>query len=169
MSVIVSPPPVPQPADPASLTTYHQQLAAYCLALLDEVAAVIPRLEETMPIRASSGSGHLNIPNVFLGTAIDSVEQVPVLKIARLDVHRGRATLQLLEAFRPIRDKVAAIERNFVNFLNAQRSSLVVEALGTYDIAKCLAKDSSNTALIVCVDNMQRDLGRRGRGPGKKT
>jgi hypothetical protein len=169
MSVIISPPPVPQPADPASLTTYHQQLAAYCLALLDEVAAVIPRLEETMPTRASRGSGHLNIPTVFLGTAVDSVEQVPALQnMNGLDVHRGRATLQLLEAFRPIRDKAAAFDRALVRLLNAQRSSLTVEALDTYDLAKCLARVPSNTAVIPCVDNMQRALGRRGRA-AKKT
>ena len=164
MSVIISPPPLPQPADPASLTAYHQQLAAYCLALLDEVAAVIPRLEETMFTRAGSGSGHRNIPTVFLGAAIDSVEQVPALKIVKvLDVHRGRATLRLLEAFRPIRERVAAFDRHLVNVLDAGRSSLAVEALSTYDMAKCLARDPGNTAAIACVDNMQRALGRRGR------
>lgn len=159
--VIITPLP---PADPASLTTYHQQLAAYCLALLDEVAAVIPRLEETLPIEGNSGPGHLNIPLVFLGTAIDSVEQSPRLQIMKvLDVQRGRGTLKLLQAFRPIRDKVAAFDRNLVNVLNTQRSSLVTEALDTYDIAKCLARWPGDTVLLACVDNMQRALGRRGR------
>lgn len=81
----------------------------------------------------------------------------------RLDVRRGRAILQLMEAFRPIRDKVAALDRDLVKVLNARRSSLTVDALSTYDVAKCFARGSSNTALLQCVDNMRRDLGRRGR------
>ena len=164
MSVIISPPPVPPTADPASLITYHQQLASYCLALLDEAAAVIPRLEETIPTGASSGSGHHNIPTVFLRTAIDSADQSPLLLQAGcLEPHRGRATLQLMEAFRPVRDKAAAFTRNLVHLLNAGRSSLVVEALITYDLAKGLARDPSHTDLLVCVDQMKRALGRIGR------
>jgi len=148
---------------PSTLTvTYYQRLAAHCLAVLDELAAVIPRLEETSPTRASRR--HRNIPLAFLGTAIDSVEQIPQLQfMKRLDVHRGRGTLQLMEAFRPIRDKVAAFDRDLVNVIDARRSSLAIEALGTYAVAKSLARDCNDAALLACVDHMQRDLGRRGR------
>jgi hypothetical protein len=162
MSPVITTPPLP--ADPDSLTTYHQQLAAYCLALLDEAAAVIPRLQETMPTRARSGPSHLYVPLAFLGTAIDSVEQNPKLQIVKvLDVRRGRDTLQLLEAFRPIRDRVAAFDRDLLNVLNTQRTALSTEALDTYDLAKCLARCPDDTAMLECVDNMQRALGRRGR------
>ena len=159
--IIITPPPVPSTADPALLIIYHQQLAAHCLALLDEVAATIPRLEESMPLPAGSGSGHNNISNVFLGTTLDSIEQAPALQVAgRLDPHRGRATMLLMEAFGPVRDKVLAFHRNLVQVLNAGRSSLVVEALTTYDLAKGLARDPRNTDLLACVVNMRRDLGR---------
>lgn len=141
----------------------YQQLADHCMALLDEVAAIIPRLAEAGPTRPSTVTAHLSIPTVFLRTAIDSVEQIRELEVVRLDVHRGRNTLQLVETFRPVRDKLAAFDRDLVNVLNARRSSLTVEALGTYHIAKSLARGSSDTALIACVDNMKRSLGPRGR------
>ena len=171
--IIITPPPDPPLAGPASDTpprltdTYYQQLAAYCRAALDEIAAaVLPRLEGTVPTGASTASGHLNIPTPFLGTAITSVEQNPELQCVRLDVHRGRDTLQLMEAFRPIRDKVAAFDRDLVHVLNVRRSALAVEALDTYAIAKSLAHAHNNPALLAWVGTMQRALGRRG--PRKK-
>jgi hypothetical protein len=144
--------------------TGHQQLAARCLALLDELAAIIPRLEETVPARARTGPRRLNISLVFLGTAIDSVEKIRALQaMKRLDVKRGRDTLQLVEAFRPVRQKLAAFDRRLLNVINTRRSSLAGDALETYAVAKSLALNSRSTTLLACVRNMQRALGRRGR------
>lgn len=150
---------------PATLTiTDHQQLADHCMALLDEVAAIISRLSETRHTRASTATGHLNIPTVFLGSVVTSVELIPQLQnIQLLDVAQGRETLQLMEAFRPVRDKVTALDRNLVHVINARRSSLVRKALHTYAVAKSLAVDHNNVSLLACVRNMQRALGRRGR------
>ena len=150
---------------PARLTiTDYQQLAARCLALLDELAAIISELSETRHTRTGTKPANLNIPLVFLGSAVDAVEHVPQLQMVQhLDVDRGRATLQLMEAFRPVRDKLAAFDRDLVNLLNSRRSSLAGEALNTYAIAKSLALDGCSTVLLACVSRMQRALGRRGR------
>lgn len=175
--VIITPPPVPPPVDPGSnapptLTiTYYRQLAAHFLQVIDEIAVIIPRLQETVPQRISAtpkpASGHRNIPLAFLGTTVDSVEKHPELQaLNKLDVNRGRDTLQLIEAFRMIQDRAAAFVRDLEQVIDLRRSSLVLEALDTYAAARILARDNSNVVLSESVASMKRDLGRRS--PRKK-
>ena len=166
--VILTPPPVPPPGDPASTApptltiTFYRQLAAHFSAAIDEIAAIIPRMTEPFPkgfVRT-----HLNVPLKFLDTAISSVEAVAELRVIRkLDVDRGRDTLQLIEAFRPIRDKVTGFLKDLENALNTRQAVLTVEALDTYDLAKSLARDPNSANLAAWVANMSRDLGKRGR------
>lgn len=169
--VILTPPPVPPPSDPASTApptltiTYYRQLAAHFSEAIDEIAAIIPRMEEGVPSRFASS--HLNVPLKFLSTCISAVEEVAELRVIRkLDVERALDTLQLIDAFRPIRDKVKGFMKDLENALNIRQSALAVEALDTYDLAKSLARDPASAALTAWVDNMQRDLGKRG--PKKK-
>jgi hypothetical protein len=174
MAVIMTPPPIPPdggpPDVPATLTTtYYQQLASHFSLIIDETAAIIPRDNEVE--RSSSFvKTHLNIPIKFLATAVASVEQVPELRSAgKLDVNKGRDTLQLLDAFRPIRDKMAAFLEDFDNALDSRQADLAVEALEAYHVGQSLCRDESNPTLTAWVANMKRDFGRRGlRGPRPK-
>jgi hypothetical protein len=163
------PPPVEPGSDaPATLTlTHYWQLAAYFSTVIDEVSVIIPGLLGPVVPRGRSATAYLNVPMKFLSTAIHSVEQNVELQVIRkLDTHRGRDTLQLIEAFRPIRDKILAFERNLGYALNSRQSELALEALDTYSAAQSLARDGSNSSLTAAVGNMKRDLGRRG--PRKK-
>jgi hypothetical protein len=173
MAIILTPPPVPAPEDPTSTApptltvTYYQQLAAHFSEILDEVAAIIPRAAGPA-LDPRFVRTHLNIPIKFLGTVVASVEQVPNLRTAgKLDVDKGCDTLQLLDAFRTIRYKVAAFTEDLEYALNARQASLAVDALDSYDLAKSLIRDPNNAALTSWVDNMQADLGRRGPRPKK--
>ena len=175
--VIITPPPAPPPADPGSnapptLTiTYYRQLAAHFLQAIDEIAVFIPRLQETEPQRTTvtpkPASGHRFIPLAFLSTTVDSVEKHTELQVLnKLDVNRGRDTLQLIEAFRSIQDRSAAFVRDLEQVIDGRRSGLTIEALDIYVAAQVLARDNSNAVLSESVSNMKRDLGRRG--PRKK-
>jgi hypothetical protein len=166
--VILTPPPVPPPADPASTApatltvTFYRQLAAHFSEAIDEIAAIIPRMEQAVPTGRFVRT-HLNVPLKFLSTCISSIEEVPELQVIRkLDVERGLDTLQLIDAFRPIRDKVTGFLKDLENALNTRQAALAVEALDTYDLAKSLARDPKSAALTAWVANMQRDLGKRG-------
>ena len=172
-AVIMVPPPTPPPVEPgsdapATLTvTYYRQLAAYVSTVIDEVSVIIPGLLGPVVPRGRSATAYLNVPMKFLGTTIHSVEQNVELQVIRkLDVHRGRDTLQLIEAFRPMRDKIRAFDRNLGHALNSRQSELALEALNTYAAAQSLARDESSSSLTAATDNMKRDLGRRG--PKKK-
>jgi hypothetical protein len=166
MAIIMTPPPVPPsggpPDAPATLTvTYYQQLATHFSEIIDEIASIIPRDPEQA--RGAQFRRRLNVPLKFLGTAVASVAQVEQLQITgKLDVNRGRDTLQLLEAFRPIVDKAAAFREDLENLLDSRQSSLAGEGLEAYHVAQGLARDESNPTLTQWVANMKRDLGRRG-------
>lgn len=172
MAIIMTPPPVPL-VDPASTApptltvTYYQQLAAHFSEIIDEVAAIIPRREGPVP-DAQFVRTHLNVPIKFLRTVVASVEQVTNLRTAgKLDVDKGRDTLQLLDAFQTIRYKFAAFTEDLDQALNSCQATLAVDALDAYDLAKSLIRDPANAALASWVENMAADLGRRG--PKKKS
>lgn len=166
--VILTPPPAPPPGDPASTApptltvTFYRQLAGHFSEAINEISDAIPRMTESVP--KSFVRSHLNVPLKFLATAISAVEDVDELRVLKkLDVERAYDTLQLIEAFRPIRDKILGFLADLEHALNSRQAQLTVEALDTYDLAKSLARDPKSGNLSAWVDNMSRDLGKRGQ------
>jgi hypothetical protein len=91
--------------------------------------------------------------------------------VKKLDVAAARDTLQFIDAFRPVLDKVLAFAKNLQYTLNSRKATLAVDSLQIYDIAKGLARDRRSATVEALVANMKRDLGKRGpvkRGPALK-
>jgi len=144
--------------------THYQQLADAFMKDLDEIASIIPKLEASHISTATFVRTHLNIPTEFLATAIAAVEQTPALQgVDKLDVAAARDTLQFIEAFRPVLDKVSAFASSLRFTMNSRKASLALDALQIYDIAKGVARDPGSAAVASLVANMKRDLGRAGR------
>ena len=144
--------------------THYQQIAAEFMAALDEIAQIIPKLEAAHVSTANLVRSRLNVPNDFLATVTAAVEQVPELQaMQKLDVSAARDTLQFLEAFRPVRDKVDAFAKNLKYTMDSRKADLATKSLLTYDVAKGLARDPNSATISALVANMKRDLGRRGR------
>ncbi|HJQ37195.1 MAG TPA: hypothetical protein VKB93_08655 [Thermoanaerobaculia bacterium] len=144
--------------------THYQQLADEFMKELDEIAATIPKLEASHVSTANFVRSHLNVSIDFLATAIAAVEQTPALQgVDKLDVLAARDTLQFIEAFRPVLDKVSAFASNLKFTIASRKASLAADALQIYDIAKGVARDPGSAAVASLVANMKRDLGRRGR------
>ena len=168
-SIIITPPPVPPPVDPNSgapstLTiTFYMQLAAHISTLLDEVLAELPKLKPAQIHSPSFIHGHLNISRVFLGSTIAAFEQLQELQaIGKFDPFEARDTLQLIEAFRPLRDKVKVFEMELANVLNARQAALAAAALDQYALVKGFARDPNNAPAAACFATLRRDLGRSG-------
>ncbi|HEX7809606.1 MAG TPA: hypothetical protein VF608_12790 [Thermoanaerobaculia bacterium] len=160
----VTPPIVPAVDTPTPTITHYQQVAAEFMAALDEIAAIIPKLEAIHVSTANLVRSRLNVPNEFLATVTAAVEQVPELQaIQKLDVNGARDTLQFLDAFRPVRDKVDAFAKNLKYTMDSRKAKLATDSLLTYDVAKGLARDPNSATIASLVQNMKRDLGRRGR------
>lgn len=160
------PTPVPAPA-PTPTITHYQQLADEFSKALDDIASIIPKLEATHPATANFVRSHLNVPTEFLATAIAAVEQTPALQgVNKLDVASARDTLQFIEAFRPVQDKMTAFANSLKFTMASRKASLAADALQIYSIAKGVARDPGAAAVASLVQNLKRDLGRRGRAKG---
>lgn len=156
--------PPPAPGTPTPTVTHYQQVAAEFMSALDEISQIIPKLEAIHVSTANLVRSRLNVPNEFLATVTAAVEQVPELQaIQKLDVQAAHDTLQFLEAFRPVRDKVDAFAKNLKYTMDSRKAKLATDSLLTYDVAKGLARDPNSATIASLVANMKRDLGRRGR------
>jgi hypothetical protein len=154
---------------PTPTVTYYQQVAEQFMKSLDEIVQIIPKLEASHVATATFVRTHLNIPNEFLATAIASVEQHPTLQaVQKLDPATARDTLQYIEAFRPVLDKVTAFQRALWFTLGSRKALLAADALQIYDVAKGLSRDPGSADMASHVANLKRDLGRRGRPKLKK-
>ena len=159
-----TPPTTPPPDTPTPTITHYQQIAAEFMAALDEIAQIIPKLAAAHVSTANLVRSRLNVPNQFLSTVTAAVVQVPELQaMQKLDVNEALDTLQFLEAFRPVRDKVDAFAKNLKYTMDSRKADLATKALLTYDVAKGLARDPNSATIAALVANMKRDLGRRGR------
>jgi hypothetical protein len=160
----VQPPTGGSPTDTTPTITHYQQVAAEFMAALDEIAKIIPKLEAAHVSTANLVRSRLNVPNEFLATVTAAVEQTPELQaVNKLNVNDARDTLQFLDAFRPVRDKVDAFAKNLKHTMDSRKATLATQSLQVYDIAKGVARDPSSATVAALVANMKRDLGRRGR------
>ena len=154
----------PTAATATPTITFYKQLADEFMKELDEIAPIIPQLEAAHISTVNFVRSHLNVPIEFLATAIAAVEQTPALQaVNKLDVLAGRDTLQFIEAFRPVLDKVSAFTNALKFTIASRKASLAADSLQIYDIAKGLARDPGSAAIASVVANMKRDLGKRGR------
>lgn len=155
--------PDPTPG-PTPTVTHYQQLADNFTKALDEIVQGIPSLEDAHPATTNFVRSHSNVSIEFLATAIAVVEQTPELQLLnKLDVVTARDTLQFLEAFRPVLDRIAALAQSLKFTMASRKATLAADALQIYDIAKGVARDPGAAALVSHVRNLKRDLGRRGR------
>jgi hypothetical protein len=142
--------------------THYQQLAAEAMASLDRLATIIPQLEAAHISTAEFVRTHQSAPIKFLATATVSVEQNAELQsVNKFDVVKARDTLQYLDAFTPVVDKVSAFQKKLRFTLKARKAELTTEALQIYEVGKGLARDLKSNALASAVANMKRDYGSR--------
>ncbi|HYO75719.1 MAG TPA: hypothetical protein VE010_04590 [Thermoanaerobaculia bacterium] len=144
--------------------THHQMLADEIIRDLDAIAAKIAGLERRHPSTANFVRAHANVPIEFLATAAAAVEQTPELEaVRRFDVNEARDTLQFIDAYRPVVDKMLDLGRSLKFTLSARRARLAGKSLQIYAIAQALARDPAGAAISPHIANLRRDLGRRGR------
>ena len=78
----------------------------------------------------------------------------------------ARDTLQFIDAFRPVSDKVTAFAKSLNDTMASRKANLAADALQVYSIAKGYARDPNSATVAALVANLKRDLGRRGRPKG---
>lgn len=158
-----TPTPAPTPAQPPTVTFYQKNADDFMKAI-DQVKTIIARLQPLHPLEADFVRSHLNVPQQFVDTAISIVEQNPELQaLKKLDPVKGRDVLQFNQAFRPAFDKVIAVAEALKDTMDSGYADTAAESLQFYAILKPMARDAGSADLVVHVNNLKRDLGRRGR------
>ena len=153
---------------PTTTRTYYDLLAEEIMEDLDRVAAKIPKLEAHHRVSENEMRAHMNVPRPFLRTAVFAVEDAPDLRATRkLVPEQGHDTLQYIDAFRFVDDKLAEVKA-YVRFtLMSRHTALAMRSLQIYALARGFARGGRRSDVAAHVDNLRRDLGKRGR-PKKK-
>ncbi|HSY47375.1 MAG TPA: hypothetical protein VLC46_01050 [Thermoanaerobaculia bacterium] len=166
---------VPQvPADPVPAQTptitHYQQIAENLAKAIDDMLALIPSLVEPHPSTTAFVRSHQNVPLEFIATAIAAVEANPELQGADIfDVTEARDSLQFIDAFRPMKDRLNAAAQSLAFSIDTRRANASTGALQVYSVAKGVARSPLSTTVAAHVGNLKRDLGRAGKGGKKKS
>jgi hypothetical protein len=149
---------------PSPTVTHYQQLAEAFMKALDDLIAGLPPLESPHPLTMPFVRGKANVKRGFLLSAVAAVEQVPALRgVDTLDPVQGRDTLQFLEAFQTLADRMSGFANELKFTLRARHAALANAALQIYAIAKGVNRDPSNSSILQHVENMKRFVARKGR------
>jgi hypothetical protein len=164
---------VPQvPADPAPAqtptVTHYEQIAENLAKAIDDMLALIPTFVEAHPDTTAFVNRHQSVPLQFIATAVAAVQQNPELQGGTFDATEARDTLQFIDAFRPIADRLTAAAKNLNFSIRSRKANAGNGALEVYAIAKRVALNPLSTTVASHVGNLKRDLGRRGPRKGTK-
>jgi hypothetical protein len=170
---------VPQvPADPVPpaqtpTVTHYQQIAENLAKAIDDTLALIPSFQEAHPDTNAFVRTHQNVPLTFIATAVAAVEANPELQAGTFDATAARDTLQFIDAFRPMADRLHAAAKNLTFSINSRKANAGNGALEVYAIAKRIALNPLSTTVASHAGNLKRDLGKHGRkkkpAPGTPT
>src|ERR1044071_6699431 len=118
-------PPLPPDVETTSPTiTAAQRLADDIAEAIDAIAARIPGLEAPHPSTATRVRGARTVSREFIASMIAAVEATPDLQsTGTFDPQEARATLQFIDAFRPIADRLASLQAS-INYTMASRRAL---------------------------------------------
>jgi hypothetical protein len=157
---VAEPAPVPAP----QITEYR--------TLIAQVAETITKAVMQIPGYDFDLSGipknlHRTVSAEFLSmtaTAIDASSELQGVK--QLDAAECRDTMQLADAIDVLVDHLDSVSRRLLLIKRAKLAKAGRGALGTYNIAKRVAKNPNNTHVVVHVENLKAEL-RRKRSGGK--
>jgi len=153
------------PAITPSLTHYRE-LAERFTGALDDIVAILPELQPPDPRAFAFVRTHQSVPLPFVLMATAGVADNRELQgIGKLDPDTAFASMQFVEAFYPVIDRLGAF-RNALSFtVRARQALLGRDALDIYYHAKRLAQDPENLRLVALVETLKRELRRRGSRP----
>jgi hypothetical protein len=132
---------------------------------LDALVARISWLQPRHARAARKARGRRTVSRQFMLTTATSVEQSEELqRMKKLDPAVTRLVFQDDAAWKPAIDKVAALLSNLKFSLEIRKADVAEASLQIFHIAQGLARDPAGAGLESAVENMRRDLGRKGRG-----
>ncbi|MEA2238628.1 MAG: hypothetical protein QOC81_3352 [Thermoanaerobaculia bacterium] len=153
--------------DPPAALTAYDEIAAKVSAGLADVISLVPAFEPRHAETERFVQRYQTFSNEVIRSTIAAIEANPELNVAnKFNVQEGRATLQYLDAFRPVIDLVEELLTNLRFTSAARKSKSIADALQTYAIAKGIGRDPASAGVAKHAENIKRDL--RRPGPKRK-
>lgn len=145
-----------------------EQLAAEVAKVIDLIAARL-QLEIPHPSTASRVRGARTVPREFVLSMIAAAERRPDLPVlGGFDSAEARAVLESLDAYRLVAERTAMFLASLNYTIEARWAKVTADAMHTFSTASIVAGDPKHAELAAEVENLRRQLGRKGKGGRKK-
>ena len=157
-------------AAPARELNANERAAAEVLALLEEIAARIPRLTGPSAEKNKRIRGARTVPREYVLAMLDTAETQldDTLVLQTLDPADARDTVEFNAAFRPVARRLAVLLQS-LNFTMAARwTDVVGRALKAYGMAKATSELPGNETLAAELELVAKELNRKGKKKRKK-
>ena len=144
-----------------------EELAGEIGKALDVIARRLD-LATPHPATARRVRGARTVPRDFVLSLMAAVEGRPDLPyLGKFDSARARAVLESSEANRLIAERVALFLARLNYTIEARWAEVVAEAMHLFSLASIVAS-RDNPELAAEVENLRRQLGRKGQGKKKR-
>jgi hypothetical protein len=151
----------------------RERLDALVVRSPDEVAGEISRLlsviserlalESPHPATAKRVRGARTVPRGFVLSLLAAAERRPdLLPLARFNTTRARDVLQSGDALKLLSEQAAMFLARLNYTYEARWAEVVADALNTFAVASIFAQDPNQADLAAEVENLRKQLGRKG-------
>jgi hypothetical protein len=155
---------------PGTVVTPYEQLAASVKKALLDIKATVPNLERGRRMAPGFVRTHVNFPVQSLKTVFSAVEATAALQaIGKYNLDANRDSLQFLDSFQSVIDSIGGVYKDMKRVFDTRKAALVFDSLQIYAIAQGVIRDPDEILLATHVENMKRDLRRKGGRKKKQT
>jgi len=138
------------------------RMAADIAKVLDLISVRL-ELESPHPSTAKRVRGARTVPREFVLSMLAAAERRPDMpSLARFKTTRARDVLQSGDAIRLLSERTAMFLASLNYTYEARWAEVVADALATFAIASIAAKDPDQSELAAEVENLRKQLGRKG-------
>lgn len=145
-----------------------EELAARIINVMDLIAERM-ELETPHPSTRSRVRGGRTVPREFVVALIAAFESMPEMRVFdTFDAAEAREVLQTQDAYRQVAERTNRLLASMNHTIESRWAKVAAAATLTYSLARIRAKDSEEAKLAAVVENLDKLLGRKGKGTGKK-
>jgi hypothetical protein len=149
-----------------------EELAVDLARVMDLIAERL-KLETPHPATARRVRGARTVPREFIVSMIAAAERRPDFPfLGKFDTAEARSVLESSDAYRMLAERTAMLLASLNYTIEARWAKVVAGALYAFSQASIVAEQPERAELAAEIENLRRQLGRRGlrkKKPAKKT
>jgi hypothetical protein len=148
------------PAEPAVRPA--QQMAADVTKVMDLIAERL-KLETPHPSTARRVRGARTVPREFVVSMIAAAERRPDFPfLGQFDSAEARSVMESSDAYRTLAERTAMLLASLNYTIEARWAKVVAGAMYAFSQASIVAEQPENAELAAEIENLRRQLGRKG-------